>query len=659
MKRKTNLFYTEGPDSKFITFSNYAESLTGNFLSTDTKIYPSRFIALYIAGLNKETKPLLIKYIAKYYENKLAVLRDYFSKNRGDIEKNVSPLNYLLECLLMINSLERNPKTNEYELKYRHFVWDGDTYDQRLYNPDVNIDDDQYRINDVITFKYISDITEQDYNGTFADTICNIDLNYFHNISYIDVTKNPQDNVVDFDFNLSLYGWDMSIPEAYKNDISIPDSINGFDLDSEISIPDTITEDTEIMLVNDPTNGKIYHHASEYISYHNTPKEDNSQTVHIKGDNDIENINIADETRRITGLYEKSEYNSQYVFEIPWNYIPGETIEDKITSLEEIIANDEQYTGVYIEDNPPETEPVDTPYSDLVGQNGYILFIVTGNQDDVADELLVYDGADITQVSYDKFQYNIDSSLVKLAIENVTNKTSLNDVDGKISDSLEFNCIIPLYDIVDINYKSNFNSIDDIDEIDLTPSASNNMYITNVPLGMWFYTDGEAHTRDSYTTEVTDDNGVVVTDPETGNPMTEEHIVETNSITLYKDLESNFSQTWSLTISSQFKPFPYSTNMQNDMLSNNNTNAFTTFSQVLASQASMMNTFNKLLQNFEKLNEHVKHIESQLSNIGTSYNIDNIHREFNNYEIEMNKKFNDLKDDVIDQLSYIRWHVTI
>ena len=73
----------------------------------------------------------------------------------------------------------------------------------------------------------------------------------------------------------------------------------------------------------------------------------------------------------------------------------------------------------------------------------------------------------------------------------------------------------------------------------------------------------------------------------------------------------------------------------------------------------MMNTFNKLLQNFEKLNEHVKHIESQLSNIGTSYNIDNIHREFNNYEIEMNKKFNDLKDDVIDQLSYIRWHVTI
>ena len=42
MKRKTNLFYLNGPDSKFITFSNYTEALTGNFLSTDTKLFPSR-----------------------------------------------------------------------------------------------------------------------------------------------------------------------------------------------------------------------------------------------------------------------------------------------------------------------------------------------------------------------------------------------------------------------------------------------------------------------------------------------------------------------------------------------------------------------------------------------------------------------------------------
>ena len=112
MKRKTNLFYTTGPDSKFITFSNYTESLTGNFLSTDTKIFPSRFIALYIKGLNKNTKAALIKYLADYYESKLAALRDHFDYNKSDIEKSVPPLNYLLEALLRIKGINENEVVN-------------------------------------------------------------------------------------------------------------------------------------------------------------------------------------------------------------------------------------------------------------------------------------------------------------------------------------------------------------------------------------------------------------------------------------------------------------------------------------------------------------------------------------------------------------------
>ena len=70
MKRKTNLFYLDGQDSKFITFGNYTESLTGNFLSTDTKLFPSRFLCLKISetgenapsGLSDEAKKHLIKY---------------------------------------------------------------------------------------------------------------------------------------------------------------------------------------------------------------------------------------------------------------------------------------------------------------------------------------------------------------------------------------------------------------------------------------------------------------------------------------------------------------------------------------------------------------------------------------------------------------------
>ena len=82
MKRKTNIFYLTGDDSKFITFSNYTESLTGNFLSTDTKLFPSRFLCLNLPNLTNDNKNKLIRFLAAYYENKLAVLRDsYIDKN--------------------------------------------------------------------------------------------------------------------------------------------------------------------------------------------------------------------------------------------------------------------------------------------------------------------------------------------------------------------------------------------------------------------------------------------------------------------------------------------------------------------------------------------------------------------------------------------------
>ena len=102
MKRKTNLFYLNGPDSKFITFSNYTEALTGNFLSTDTKLFPSRFMALNIKGLTAQTKPALIKYLTQYYESKLAVLRDGLNSENIRLDHNVLPLNYLLEALYKI-----------------------------------------------------------------------------------------------------------------------------------------------------------------------------------------------------------------------------------------------------------------------------------------------------------------------------------------------------------------------------------------------------------------------------------------------------------------------------------------------------------------------------------------------------------------------------
>ena len=83
MKRKTNLFYLSGEESNFITFSNYGESLTGNFLATNWKLFPTKFLCFYIPDLDvddktyEERKSHFINYLSRYYENKLAFLRDY------------------------------------------------------------------------------------------------------------------------------------------------------------------------------------------------------------------------------------------------------------------------------------------------------------------------------------------------------------------------------------------------------------------------------------------------------------------------------------------------------------------------------------------------------------------------------------------------------
>ena len=562
MKRKTNLFYTTGPDSKFITFSNYTESLTGNFLSTDTKIFPSRFIALYIKGLNKDTKAALIKYLADYYESKLAALRDHFDYNKSDIEKSVPPLNYLLEALLRIKEI------NENEVVYTHSI-------AANKNNDDNEMSNLIYDSDVIKFKYISDITEQDYNGTFTDTICNIDLRKFAYISSIELTDDFNDNVVQFDKPVTLYGWDSDVPEEYANEKTIPDSIQGIDLDRYMT---TYLDDTD---------------AEE-------------KRIEYKINTDLSNvIDIHDEM--IT------DYKS--LADIIDEYMASNEYDDIASAISAILhSNDSNLMAFQNKlNNLLSNEGTEITYDKIILYDS-----------ETPNIIYAYNGADVVTLDMSKNnEYNINPEVVKLNI------STSND------EEMEFNCIIPLYDIVDINYKSNFNTIERIvsingeGEIDLTPSVTNKMYCANVPLGMWLYTDGD----------VNEDN--------------------TTSMKLYLDTESGFSQSWSLTIASQFKPFPYSSKMPSELTTNSNTNAYATFAQVLASQSAMIDNFNKLTRTIANMNDHIRNMESQLANLGTSYNIDNIHREFNNFEINMNNKFNVLKHDVINQLSYIKWHTTI
>ena len=102
MKRKTNIFNLDktNNDTTFLTFSNYAEYLTGNFLSTATKLYPSTFLCFNLPYTEEKTVEDFKMFLMEYYENKLDVLRDgiinkYNSTDDKTNEENVASLNIL------------------------------------------------------------------------------------------------------------------------------------------------------------------------------------------------------------------------------------------------------------------------------------------------------------------------------------------------------------------------------------------------------------------------------------------------------------------------------------------------------------------------------------------------------------------------------------
>lgn len=421
MKRKTNLFYTDGPDSKFLTFSNYAESITGNFLSVDTKVFPSRFLCMSISNLNKSSKKKFIQFLVSYYENKLAILRD----NTKYIEDNICPFAYLIEGLSKIvfkdevtgeNFIRINDMTNELEFNE---------------TPDIS------NLN-LLT----SEITEQDYNGIYTDIICSIDLD---NIKKCIINLNEEENnTIEsiIDDSESIYGW--------ENINEIP----GYE---------------SIMPIYDNDNNKAY--------------------------------------------FVNSNIESMQVF----------------------------------------------------------------------------------------------------------------DLDDSI-ESIKLNVIIPLYEITDINPKSNNTILGYDDYVEETKSYiiyvnDDNKYRRNVPLGIWINADKD---NDSF-------------------------------IEIDKDLTTGMSPVWSLLISSQFKPFPYSTKYEIEGYKSEKGAAFATFSQVLL-------RLNKVMDNFEKTNARITNLESRLeelqtfiNNIGTTKSIDNLASRMNSLENDIHTEVNEFKEEVKGLIENIKW----
>ena len=439
--RKTNLFYTSGVDSKFLTFSNYTESLTGNFISTDTKIFPSKFLCISARKDNDLhfNKTEFIKILIGYYENKLAALRDnciYFNEK---CEDNITPLAYLLKAF------------------------------------DLYFDD--WSIN------YYGDITEQDFNGTYTDTICVIDA------------------------------------------------------------------------------GTDFYTLNEKLS--NTSNKRTDKYAPMEGENTPPTLYGTDNNKQ--WLYNWDVKDLIKFFETIYGEIPTD-----LQTQEEII--------------------------NYALDNGFPIKPIFDNNDNY--EYM------FNEDSYDKLIFS---------------KYSLGGNSRISNPHIEFNIVIPLFDVTNMNYRTNNVIIDNNDSDTAIIDLKDDAYRKNVPLGIWFADE---------------------------------------PIILRKDVNTGFAQTWSLVISSQFKPFPYSKMQVNQTNDASNSNAFPTFAMVLSKQNEILEKFNYLEGVILSQQEQINSIQSQIKNTVLESNIDSIKKNFMKYQYDMTEKFNKLKQTVSEYMDNIRWNAT-
>lgn len=596
MKRKTNLFYkSSSQDSSFLTFSNYTEALTGNLMSTDNKIFPSSFLCIQLSKLksyeyamstytkfinsileSKNVKYVLknevllyqvtgdmndltsrysyddvefksgailtrecidnlpssveftIRYLKKdgtlireekvnqgsqakatidktyldyeedpkfvtdktdeisiykwnkqqllnklvsKYENKMATLRDWCVENDKQQDKTLLPLNYLLESI-------------------------------REFDPSMSIN-------------YVGDVTEQDWNGTFADTICVVDTNKFKS-GKLKIDDSQEISLVSLEKESDeyLHGW-WTTYSKYNPDLD-------FDKDGKNTVS-----------VNKDSSNGLY--------------------TNLLSDKNEEWMMKFKKTHQISTT-DTDDYNT-FLMMVPQS---DQDKEDYLKKLDDIVEASriyERWIGPrYVEDLTPE-----------------------------------YDNYD-SGINY----YNLSSSISSIDY----------DIHDNVKEwkTLEFNIVIPLFDLVDTNYVTNSTSVQSSDSMDLTLGTDS--IIKNIPLGLWF-----------------------------SGPQ---------DVTLKADLVTGFSPTWSLSLSSQFKPFPNSTYMPSEITQDAKKEAYMTFAQILSRQNEILDKVSDLYKSFSSLSNRMSTIESSMGAVLNSYNLDNFRKEYA-----------DFKNDVTYQVTYL------
>ena len=613
MKRKTNLFYkSASQDSSFMTFSNYTESLTANLMSTDNKIYPSTFLCISMPKLN--SRDFAIESYNKWkatalesknvsYTLKTNVFEDYIIKDgtpnkiyvdnlgteykAGMIIKE-SQMKFLMSTTLAkttiityrndTNHTKLSEKSNQVDSKYSItiekllidykddpdfinkeddlsvFIWNKQQlinklvtyYENKLASlRDFCVDKNMNQESVLLPLNYlletlesfdpdfkiscIGDITEQDWNGTFSDTICVVDTksfksgtivkdnNYTMSLAPVD-GDDTKDNILNnYDSERYLHGWFTTKTEYIK------------ELDFDKDEKNTVS-------INNVASNNLYTNLYSKLS---TEEQIKFKRTH--------NISTGD----------TDDYNT-CIMMVPE---ADKEIPEYVNTLEAIIKASEikeEYIGPhYVEDLKPE-------YDNYENGTHY---------------------------------YELTSPLKEISF------TTHNDV--KEWNEVSFNLLIPLFDLVDMNYNTNSTNVESSDHLNLTnEDEDKEMCVKNMPLGIWF-----------------------------SGPQ---------PVSLKSDLSTGFSPSWSLSLSSQFKPFPTSDYMPSEMTSDAKKEAYCTFAQILSRQNEVLDKFEDMYKIMNKLSERISSLESVTGSVLTSYNLDTFKTDIM-----------DFKNQVTYQVSYL------
>lgn len=607
MKRKTNLFYkSASQDSSFLTFSNYTESLTGNLMSTDNKIYPSTFLCVksdvlsdydfaidtYSEWKSHILKSKNVKYVLKtnvfdYYMNDNEDTSQIFTYNgkqwRAGITLTEEEAKYIFDKD-KIRVIVKSYKNDKSHTK----ISEANNWKKRSSSIDTIIIERTYLdYQDDPEFLIDKNDTLSIYLWNKQQLINRLICYYENKMASLrdwclDNNLNQEEKLLPLNYLLeTLLNFDSTMTIEYVGDVTEQDW-NGTFADT-ICVVDTNKfksgtikkEESDLNLADVTSISSDNYLHGWYVTKHPYVKkldfdQDGKNTVSLKetGNSLYEDLDIDNKNKEFINTFKRThelsttdtdDYNS-YIMQFPIEGgNPPQEYSDTLNMIIKASELEEEYVGPhYVEDLKP-----------------------------------IYDNQE-----NGKMYYNLSSDLS--TIEYVDHD---NVKEWK---TLEFNLLIPLFDIVDMNYQTNSTSIENTSYMLIhdTDDDKKLMYVKNVPLGIWF-----------------------------SGPQ---------NVTLKADLATGFSPTWSLSLSSQFKPFPNSTYMPDEITQDAKKEAFLTFAQILSRQNQILDKFSDLTKTLSGLSNRVSSLESSIGAVLTSYNIDSFRTDIM-----------DFKNTITYQVSYL------